>query len=69
MSQPLTTEENFRATCNTLVESLVGKAHAATWWTSPNRAFDNRTPETQWSKGSDTVVDYLMHHAYAGGGS
>ena len=69
MSQPLTTEENFRATCNTLVESLVGKAHAETWWSSPNQAFAGLTPEAQWVTGSDSVVNYLMHHAFAGGGS
>ena len=69
MSQPLTTEENFRATCNTLVESLVGQAHAATWWTSPNRAFDDLTPEQQWVRGSDQVVFYLMAQAFQGGGT
>jgi hypothetical protein len=69
MSQPLTTEENFRATCNTLVECLVGQTHAATWWNSPNLAFAGRTPEAQWQLGSDQVVNYLMHNAFAGGGS
>jgi hypothetical protein len=65
----MTSEENFRATCNVLVESLVGAEHANVWWSSPNRAFDGRTPEAQWTAGSDRVVNYLMHHAFAGGGS
>jgi hypothetical protein len=69
MSRPLTTEENFKAVCNTLVQSLVGEDHVAAWWSSPNQAFDGRTPEAQWAQGSDQVVNYLMHHAFAGGGS
>ena len=69
MSRHLTSEENFRATCNTLVESMVGADHAETWWASPNQAFAGRTPEAQWLVGSDSVVNYLMHHAFAGGGS
>jgi len=69
MSRHLTSEENFRATCNTLVESLVGADLVESWWSSPNQAFAGRTPEAQWLVGSDSVVNYLMHHAFAGGGS
>jgi len=69
MSRHLTSEENFRATCNTLVESLVGADLVESWWSSPNQAFADRTPEAQWLVGSDSVVNYLMHHAFAGGGS
>jgi len=69
MSRHLTTEENFRANCNTLVESLVGADLVESWWASPNQAFAGCTPEEQWLVGSDSVVNYLMHHAFAGGGS
>lgn len=69
MNQTLTTEENFKNVCNTLVQSMVGEAHVASWWTSANQAFGGRTPEEQWVTGSDAVVNYLMHHAFAGGGS
>ena len=69
MSRHLTSEENFKATCNTLVESLVGADLVESWWSSPNQAFADRTPEAQWLVGSDSVVNYLMHHAFAGGGS
>ena len=65
----MTTEQEFRAIADQLVTSMVGPNQVATWWASPNRAFDDRTPETQWAQGSDSVVNYLMHHAFSGGGS
>ena len=65
----MNTEQQFRDIANQLVSSMVGEQLVADWWASPNLAFDGRTPETQWSEGSDRVVNYLMHHAYAGGGS
>jgi hypothetical protein len=65
----MTTEQEFRTIADQLVASMVGPAMTADWWASPNRAFDDLTPEAQWAKGSDRVVNYLMHHAFAGGGS
>ena len=65
----MNTEQEFRAIADQLVMSLVGPDHVAAWWTSPNQAFNGRTPEEQWQLGSDQVVNYLMHHAFAGGGS
>ena len=65
----MNTEQEFRKIADQLVESMVGKNMIESWWTSPNQAFDGRTPETQWAEGSDSVVNYLMHHAFAGGGS
>ena len=65
----MTTEHEFRTIADQLVAGLVGPNQVETWWTSPNQAFDGSTPEAQWSQGSDRVVNYLMHHAYAGGGS
>jgi hypothetical protein len=65
----MTTEQDFRKIADQLVESMVGPDHVSAWWTSPNRAFDDRTPEAQWAAGSDSVINYLMHHAFAGGGS
>jgi hypothetical protein len=65
----MNTEQEFRNIANNLVASLVGSDHVAAWWTSPNQAFDGRTPEAQWSAGSDQVINYLMHHAFSGGGS
>jgi hypothetical protein len=65
----MNTEKEFRGIANHLVTRMVGEQQADAWWASPNRAFDHRTPEEQWTSGSDAVVNYLMHHAYAGGGS
>jgi len=65
----MNTEQEFRAIANNLVASLVGSDHVEAWWTSPNRAFGDLTPEAQWAQGSDAVVNYLMHYAFAGGGS
>jgi len=65
----MNTEQQFRGLTDHLVARLVGPEHVTAWWTSPNRAFDGRTPEAQWAQGSDAVVSYLMHHAFLGGGS
>jgi hypothetical protein len=65
----MTTEQEFRNIADQLATSLVGTDHVAAWWASPNRAFDDLTPEQQWTKGSDQVVFYLMAHAFQGGGT
>jgi hypothetical protein len=65
----MNTEQEFRRIADTMVARIVGDEWVATWWNSPNRAFGNRTPEEQWSAGSDAVINYLMHHAFSGGGS
>ena len=65
----MSTEQEFRNIANNLVASMVGPDMAESWWASANQAFDGLTPEAQWSKGSDAVVNYLMHHAFSGGGS
>jgi hypothetical protein len=65
----MTTEQEFRNIADQLVAGMIGPNMVADWWTSPNQAFNGRTPEAQWAEGSDRVVNYLMHHAFAGGGS
>jgi hypothetical protein len=65
----MNTEQEFRAIADQLVTSMVGWTNVDAWWSSPNQAFDGRTPEAQWAAGSDAVVNYLMHHAFSGGGS
>lgn len=69
MTVPISTELHFRHMCNSLLEILVGSANVDQWWSSPNQAFDQRTPEQQWALGSDAVVNYLMFHAHTSGGS
>ena len=65
----MNTEQEFRNIANNLVASMVGPDLSDAWWNTANQAFDGQTPEVQWITGSDRVVNYLMHHAFAGGGS
>ena len=65
----MNTEKEFRNIADQLITSMVGESHVADWWASPNKEFAGRTPEEHWELGSDSVVNYLMHHAFAGGGS
>jgi hypothetical protein len=65
----MNTEQEFKNIANNLVASMVGADHVDAWWNSANKAFDGRTPQAQWDVGSDAVVNYLMHHAFSGGGS
>lgn len=51
-----------------LVQALVGEDLADAWWNSPNKAFDMRTPAGMWIEDYRRVHNYLMHHAFAGGG-
>jgi hypothetical protein len=62
-------EQEIRNICDQMVQAMVGEKFVESWWASPNQAFDGRTPEEQWSAGSDQVINYLMHHAFSGGGS
>jgi hypothetical protein len=65
----MNTQAEFRRIADTLIANMVGDEWVQVWWNSPNLAFDGRTPEAQWAVGSDAVVNYLMHYAFAGGGS
>lgn len=54
-----------KETLNLLVIGLTGESLASAWWNSPNKAFEDRTPQslmndTEWSR----VKDYLMGYAY-----
>jgi hypothetical protein len=49
--------------CDVLVIALVGKKHSKDWWNSPNKAFDNKTPEEMWTVEPYRVYEYLMHYA------
>lgn len=45
-----------------LVISMVGKDLADTWWNSPNKAFNGRTPAGMWIEDHESVYNYLMKH-------
>jgi hypothetical protein len=61
------TREQLRRTCSVIIEALVGEEFSERWWSSPNRAFDNRTPNEQWALAPEVVFDYLTTHAFGGG--
>lgn len=63
----MNTEQEFRRIADQLVGALMGTDSVQKWWASSNLAFDGRTPEEQWTAGSDQVINYLMEHAFGGG--
>lgn len=67
------TEEGLERMCkqrsDALVIALVGKDNADAWWNSPNKAFVGKTPADMWLTDFRQVYNYLMHHAFVGGGS
>ena len=67
------TEEGYEHICKqrsvALVIGLVGSDLADDWWNSPNKAFNGRTPAGMWLEDFRQVHNYLMHHAFVGGGS
>lgn len=46
-----------------LVIALVGGELADKWWTTPNKAFDNRSPASMWIEDYHKVYEYLMRAA------
>ena len=46
-----------------LVIALVGGELADKWWTTPNKAFDMRTPSGVWIEDYHKVYNYLMSAA------
>lgn len=58
----------YKSRLNPIVEGLVGTELCDKWWQSPNKAFDNKTPQ-QILETSDfyKVKHYLLWHAYGGG--
>jgi hypothetical protein len=58
--------EKKRQQCDELLRSMVGPELVATWWTSPNRAFDMQTPESVFDNNPDAVYSYLTQHAAGG---
>jgi hypothetical protein len=61
------TNTYHKETLNRIVVALVGNKLSADWWNSPNKAFEDRTPESLMNEHEWTRVrDYLMKHAYGG---
>lgn len=51
---------------NALVITLVGGNLVDKWWSSPNKAFDMKTPEVMWIEDYTKVYNYLMCCAEGG---
>lgn len=44
------------------IVALVGKEAAGVWWTKPNKAFDNKTPEAMYAENPSVVATYLLDY-------
>lgn len=61
------TDTFHHETLNRLVIALVGDKSSKDWWKSPNKAFEDRPPESLMNEQEWTRVrDYLFNHAYGG---
>lgn len=61
---------NEKETCDRLLASMLGSWELVDkWWDSPNKAFDGKHPIDVFTTDSKLVINYLFHHAYAGGGA
>jgi hypothetical protein len=65
-------KEKLKEQCDILVGSLLG--HNADlcdmWWKTQNQAFNFKSPQEVFDgDGASEVYNYLMHHAFVGGGS
>ena len=56
-------EHNAKQRCQWLITAMVGKDLADLWWSTPNRAFDMRTPAGIWLEDYLKVYKYLMARA------
>lgn len=46
-----------------LLTAMLGSQLVDAWWSSPNKAFDNRTPAGVWVEDYLKVYKYLMRSA------
>jgi hypothetical protein len=53
-------EHQYKQRSTALVIAMIGEQHANDWWESPNKAFDGRTPNYQWTIDYESVYKYLM---------
>lgn len=55
-----------------LLAMLGSEDFVSKWWDSPNASFKFQRPIDLWisgERGQKEVINYVLHHAYAGGGS
>lgn len=57
-------ELELRNLCDGFLQGLIGTDLIETWWNSPNRAFNDKTPDWVWENGNpNDVFFYLSSHA------
>jgi hypothetical protein len=64
-------KKDIKDRCDVLIRALVGSDELAEmWWVTQNQAFEYKTPQELFDGAeAGRVYDYLMHHAFVGGGS
>lgn len=45
-----------------LLKGLGKQSYVDLWWSTSNKAFDNKTPNEVFSKNPDAVANYVMRH-------
>ena len=53
----------MREASNAMLAAMLGNNKLVqTWWSSPNKAFANKTPNAVFESNPDTVYKYLTSH-------
>jgi hypothetical protein len=56
-----------RKFCDQMLMAMIGRQELVeSWWQSPNKAFEDATPDAVWDVDPMLVVRYLMGHTYSG---
>lgn len=53
--------EKMKRYSNNILSALVGEALVEQWWQSPNKAFEDKTPNAQWDDDPNVVFQYLLN--------
>jgi hypothetical protein len=57
--------QTVHSKCDELLVAMLGKKELVNlWWTSPNKAFGNNTPNFAYDQSPTEVLGYLNSHAH-----
>jgi hypothetical protein len=56
-------DDLLRQRCDALLVAMLGKDLASRWWSNPNKAFADETPEVIFNVAPNTVYAYLLKSA------
>lgn len=56
--------DNMKKRCDWLLTALVGSNLVESWWVSPNKNWDMKTPKEVFATDPESVYNYLMGHAF-----